>query len=378
MLKPNLNSDMIGLTGNTTDLRVIAGVVRSLQRRGYNNIVVADGTSCGFFNTDINVMARLTLPSMARQLGFHLVDLNRVPGQEIDLSNGVRARVAQICLNAGLFINLPKLKTHAEAGLSVAMKNMIGCLVSLEKQKTHLDLTNNIVRLNDSLHPHLHIVDGIVAMEGTGPSLGVPVGLGALLAGDDALAVDLAAAKLSGYQPEAVPYLSEALIHREDAELLREAAEATVPDEIVRYFEGSHPPFLAALVNHPRYRPFFARLRYLPGLFQFFNSAAFGRLLFALGGRQDMFIPQDAKIERLGVDRERCDNCSICEKFCPMHLHLPDEINNAVCTRCMYCYFACPREAIALQGEVGHLSYQEAHYRKPILAMVQQREHLDG
>jgi uncharacterized protein (DUF362 family) len=58
LLKPNLNSDMIGLTGNTTDLRIIASVVRGLQKRGYGNITVADGTSSGFLNADIDGVAK--------------------------------------------------------------------------------------------------------------------------------------------------------------------------------------------------------------------------------------------------------------------------------------------------------------------------------
>lgn len=373
LLKPNLNSDMIGLTGNTTDLRVIASVVRGLQRRGYENITVADGTSSGFLNAGIDVMGRLALPSMAKRLGFHLVDLNRATGREIELSNGVRARVAQICLDADLFINLPKLKTHAEAGLSIAMKNMIGCLVGLEKQKAHLDLPSNILSLNDSLRPHLHIVDGIVAMEGTGPSMGIPVGLGVILAGEDALMVDLAGARLTGYRPDEVPYLKQALTQGGGSWHAKESTEWTFLDEFVTPFKRPRPPFLTGLINHPRYRPFFARLRYTPGLFQVFNSAIFGKLIFAIGGRQDMFILQDAKIERLEVDRERCDCCGICEKFCPMHLHLPDAIDDAACIRCLYCYFACPREAITFQGEVGHLSYQKAHYRESIVTVVQQR-----
>jgi uncharacterized protein (DUF362 family)/NAD-dependent dihydropyrimidine dehydrogenase PreA subunit len=372
LLKPNLNSDMIGLTGNTTDLRIIASVVRGLQKRGYGNITVADGTSSGFLNADIDVMERLALRSMAERMSFHLVDLNRTSGQEIALSNGVRARVARICLDADFFINLPKLKTHAEAGLSIAMKNMVGCLVGLEKQKAHLDLHGNILALNHSLRPHLHIVDSIVAMEGTGPSMGIPAGLGVILVGEEALMVDLVGARMIGYRPDEVPYLKQALEQRGDSRQAKEIAEQAFSGESVTPFKRPRPSFLTGLINHPRYRSFFARLRYMPGLFQIFNSEAFGRLLFAIGGRQDMFIPQDAKIEQLEVDKERCDRCGVCDNVCPMHLHLPDAIDDPACIRCLYCYFACSREAIAFQGKVGHLRYQMAHYRKSIVATIQE------
>ena len=39
LLKPNFNSNMNALTGNTTDLRVITVLIQLLQKKGYKNII---------------------------------------------------------------------------------------------------------------------------------------------------------------------------------------------------------------------------------------------------------------------------------------------------------------------------------------------------
>ena len=36
LIKPNLNANMNALTGNTTDLRLLAAVIECLKTRGYN------------------------------------------------------------------------------------------------------------------------------------------------------------------------------------------------------------------------------------------------------------------------------------------------------------------------------------------------------
>lgn len=48
LLKPNLNSYMNALTGNTTDLRILAALIEYLKDKGYHNIIIGEGTSSGF------------------------------------------------------------------------------------------------------------------------------------------------------------------------------------------------------------------------------------------------------------------------------------------------------------------------------------------
>ena len=47
LLKPNLNNDLVALTGNSVDLRVLCAVIEVLQGWGYTRITVADGSNVG-------------------------------------------------------------------------------------------------------------------------------------------------------------------------------------------------------------------------------------------------------------------------------------------------------------------------------------------
>ena len=49
LLKPNFNSNMNALTGNTTDLRIINALIQFLKEKGYRNITIGEGTNSGFY-----------------------------------------------------------------------------------------------------------------------------------------------------------------------------------------------------------------------------------------------------------------------------------------------------------------------------------------
>ena len=59
LLKPNFNSNFNALTGNTTDLRLLAGVIEFLQAKGYSDITIGEGTNSGFVREGISVIHRL-------------------------------------------------------------------------------------------------------------------------------------------------------------------------------------------------------------------------------------------------------------------------------------------------------------------------------
>ena len=171
LLKPNLNANMNALTGNTTDLRILSSLIQFLKSEGYRNILIGEGTNSGYYRNKIGVIARLKVDQLAKYYGVRVKDLNYAEPYEIDFDKDVKASVARECVEADLFINLPKLKTHFEVGMSVCLKNLIGCLVGQEnKKKTHQNLAENILRINQAIKPHLHIVDGLIAMEGLGPT----------------------------------------------------------------------------------------------------------------------------------------------------------------------------------------------------------------
>ncbi|MBI2447686.1 MAG: DUF362 domain-containing protein, partial [Candidatus Omnitrophica bacterium] len=192
LLKPNLNSNMNALTGNTTDLRLIASVIEFVRENGYKDITIGEGTNSGFYRNNISVLSRLVIDKLAGYYNVKVIDLNFSEKVDIPFKDGVNAGVAKEGMEADFFINMPKLKTHFEVGMSVCLKNMMGCLVGQEnKKKTHKSLAENILNINNRVKPHLHIVDGLIAMEGLGPTRGTPVNTGLIIVGQDPYLIDL-------------------------------------------------------------------------------------------------------------------------------------------------------------------------------------------
>ena len=367
VLKPNLNSTMNALTGNTTDLRIIECVIRLLQKRGYRNIVIAEGTNSGFYRNEIDVAARLKIRALAHVLGVNFLDLNYCDGSEIIFAKNRKALIAEDCLEADLFINLPKLKMHREVGISACLKNMMGCLVGQEnKKKTHHDLARNIVNLNKYLRPHLHIVDGLIAMEGNGPSDGMPVRMNTIIAGTDPYFLDMVCAELVGIPFREIPYLRVA----EELGPISAAHTAALENldlaEFKRDLLRPHVPLLLRITCNPFLQKYFQSLRHAPGLYGLCNTTFMGDVFLRLGIRQEHFIREELHIKGMVMHRDKCPpGCTKCGDYCPLGLDVPEILSNgdeSACIKCLYCYMVCPKEAIQLEGNLGFLKAQIDKY----------------
>jgi len=364
LVKPNLNSDMNALTGNTTDLRIIAGLLNALSNRGYTNIVIADGTSSGFYRNKIDVASRLRIDRVAKRYGAKLVDLNRSVWRQVDFGDDFSAKVAEICLERDYMINLPKLKMHFEMGVSACLKNLIGCLVGLEKQKAHDHLARNILKLNEVIKPDLNIVDGLIVMEGNGPSAGDPAYLGMVVAGSSSYAVDAVCAILLGWDPHEIPYLKLA---EELGYLERDYLKSLVlPCSVPGSYRKPKNSLLVSFTYHPRVRRHITRFRLSPLGGKIFSGKIVSDVLLNLGLRQDIFISEDGNVKRVHLNKQACNRCLVCFEYCPMGLDLPDELGTGSerCILCLYCYLVCPSEAIRFDGEEGFLRRQMERYGK--------------
>ena len=159
LVKPNCNNDLHWLTGNSTSLALIARVVDALRERGYRHVVIGDGPNVGIHRIGADVFRRLGLDQLARAKQTGLVNLNHQPARTVRLGRW-QVEVAAAALDADLIVNLPKLKTHQETGLSLAVKNCMGTVVGLQKKTIHESLVENLVRLAGRLRPRLNILNG--------------------------------------------------------------------------------------------------------------------------------------------------------------------------------------------------------------------------
>lgn len=367
LVKPNLNANMNALTGNTTDLRLLIALLGHLRDAGHTDVTVGEGTNSGFYRNKIGVIERLRVDRAAARFSYPAIDLNYAPGTPVAFEDGVTAQIAKPVLDAALVINLPKLKTHFEAGMSVCLKNLMGCLVGQEnKKKTHQNLAANIVNITLAVRPALHIVDALVAMEGLGPTRGTPVRLDTLVFGENPFLIDLACARLAGFPHERVRPLAEA----------RRRGLATPAMDA--FLDGLHLPLLAGrpfappvagalatFIHSPKRQKYFLAVRNTPFFTWLAGTDWFSNLLFKTGLRQDVFCRDEMRLDALTLEKAACDDCGACRRFCPAGLdpaHVAATGDRTGCLQCLYCYLVCPRSALTFHGEPGFLAEQLRQY----------------
>jgi len=364
-LKPNLNANMNALTGNTTDLRLLAAIIEGLKEQGYTNITIGEGTNSGYYRHNISVISRLKVDELARYYGIKTIDLNYSEPYHIEFKNGIKASISKDVTDADFMINVPKFKTHFEAGMSVCLKNLMGCLIGQEnKKKTHKSLARNILHINEYIKPHLHIVDGLIAMEGLGPTRGTPVKLGLIIAGTDPYLIDLFCARVAKFDYKKVATLKAG---EELGRLNSKHHDFVNSLDIKEYEREFIPPKagpIANFIHHPKRQKYFLAIRNT----RFFNylcsTKIAGKILYATGLRQDVFIEDEMRFGRISINRERCSGCNKCNDYCPVGIAPPDnlESNRERCIECLYCFMICPEKAIDFEGELGFVNEQLRQY----------------
>jgi len=366
LVKPNLNSNLDSLTGNTTDLRVLADVVAYVKDAGYADITIAEGYNSGFHRDGISVIVRNRVDRLADHFGVKVVDLNYAQGRTIEFEDGIRPQAAREVFEADFFINVPKLKMHYETLMTVCLKSLMGTLVGRQnKTLTHKSLVKNILRINDAIRPHLQVVDAMVAMEGTGPSAGTPLRMDTVFVGDDPYVTDLVAARLFSCAYDEVPLLREALRTGRIQPSMVEYANALDLDEYVVKARRPHPNFVARLVVNPKYQKYFIAVRNAPVIKQIVSNVYTKKLLLRLGLTQEIIVKRERSTS-LSWNESRCGRCGRCAFYCPLENPLPDSLAEGSrpgqCIDCLYCFAVCPRDAIRADGELGFYSEQMRRY----------------
>lgn len=208
LLKPNLLVGIHPDKAATTHPAVFDAVARIIKETGYN---VSYGDSPGFGNPD-KVANKCGLKEVAEKYDIPLADF--VNGDKISYPDGTVSKqfdIAQAVLDTDAIINLPKMKSHAFQRITGAVKNPFGCVVGFNKPAMHARFPNAyifaemLMDLTKLLPLNLHIMDGIVAMEGNGPRNGTPTKMNVLLLSTDAVALDAVFCKLVDLNPALIP-----------------------------------------------------------------------------------------------------------------------------------------------------------------------------
>jgi len=220
LIKPNAARLAFPGEGITTHPLVVAATIKHLKKQRAGRIVI--GESC-IFGVDAQEAFRVTgMKEISEKNRVELLDLDQGAPMEIAVPAGKvikKIKVPALLKEFDFIISIPVMKTHMHTQVTLSLKNMKGLLWRREKARFHQlqydqkvteghkELDIAISEMASVLSPHLAIIDGTVGMEGMGPAYGRRKKMGVILAGNHALSADAIAARLMGFNPEALPHL---------------------------------------------------------------------------------------------------------------------------------------------------------------------------
>ena len=229
-------------------------------------------------------------------------------------------------------IDFCKLKSHGMMAMSAATKNLFGTIPGTLKPEyhfrypDHMEFARMLVDLAEYWKPRLSIVDAVVGMEGNGPTAGTPKPIGAVLAGYNPHALDLACAKIIGLDRSEIPTLEAAL---ERGLIPARVEELEICGDLASFFV-------------PDFQKIETKNRIL---FQDDVRGPLGKLVSP--------VLRNALASRPEVTKGECIGCKKCAEICPAKAitmqHQKPHIRRKQCIRCFCCQEFCPKGAMKVK-----------------------------
>ena len=195
-VKPNISHPEY-VPGVVTSPELLSELV-GLLRDGNGEVIV--GESDGFNYPCTSAFEKTGIEAAVKKAGGSVINLSedkvvkvRFPAGNSPLEELILPKTV---LDADAAVDLPLMKTHEFTMYSGAIKNLFGCIPSNRRIYLHPYLPEVFYRLYTVLKPQLTIMDARVGIEGNGPTKGKPVKMDLMLTSNDALAIDITAAKI--------------------------------------------------------------------------------------------------------------------------------------------------------------------------------------
>ena len=206
-IKPNLVTPAPASFGGTTHPEILAGIIEFLQERGFQNIVIAEGSWVG--DRTAEAFDYCGCHNLEKKYGITLIDTQKEKSFAADCS-GQKLSICQCVKDWDYLINVPVLKGHCQTRITCALKNMKGLIPNSEKRRFHtMGLHKPIAHLNTYIRPDFIVVDHICGdlsfEEG-----GNPVTRNCVMAALDPVLVDAFVCSLLHYPLSDVPYIGMA------------------------------------------------------------------------------------------------------------------------------------------------------------------------
>jgi uncharacterized protein (DUF362 family)/Pyruvate/2-oxoacid:ferredoxin oxidoreductase delta subunit len=328
LVKPNILTDTDPEKCISTHPVVVEAMVRFLQSKGAT-VLVGDSPAV---HTQKFRGEKSGIFKVCQITGAEWVDFTINPVEK-KLRKG-KIRIASVVDQVDLIISLPKFKNHELVYFTGAIKNTLGLVPGFSKAKQHAlhqdrkGFGEFLVDLNETVTPNYFLMDGIMGMEGPGPSRGFPVAVGLLIGSSNPLALDMIASRIAGYDPILIPTTKTAFFRKKwlqsEAEIIYNGPDiSTIIKEGFRKIPVSSGKNIA--------------LQFIMKRIKFLKKFE----------RRSVFI------------QENCTGCLKCVKICPVNAiqPLPSKLTHIVltdnkCIRCFCCSEVCTDNAVEIRRKV--------------------------
>lgn len=210
VIKPNIGWDVVPERAGNTNPNLVKRVIQQCLEAGAKEVYVFDNT-CDKWDKCYTTSG---IEKAVKDGGGKIAPGNMESYyQTVDIPQGKKmrsAKVHELILSSDVFINMPVLKSHSSAKLTITMKNLMG--VVWDRGYWHKNDLNQCIADYASYikKPTLNIVDAYRVMMKNGPR-GVSEAdislMKSLIMSTDMVAADAAATKLFGLSPDDVPYI---------------------------------------------------------------------------------------------------------------------------------------------------------------------------
>jgi uncharacterized protein (DUF362 family) len=209
VIKPNIGWDVTADRAGNTNPLLVKQIIKHCFNAGAKDVYVFDHT-CEYWK---KCYSNSGIESAVKDAGGKIVS-GESEGyyHEVQVKSGSKlknAKVHELILNSDVFINVPILKHHSSAEVTIGMKNLMGAV--WDRGFWHQNnLHQCIADFASFRKPDLTIIDAYNVMKRNGPR-GVSkedvITLKSLIVSRDIVAADAAGAKLFGSEPQKVDYI---------------------------------------------------------------------------------------------------------------------------------------------------------------------------
>ena len=209
VVKPNIGWDTTPERAANTNPQLVKRIIQHCFEAGAKDVYVFDHTCDNWKRSYSNS----GIESAVKDAGGKIVSgESESYYQQVIVKKGKKltdAKVHELILESDVFINVPILKHHGGADLTISMKNLMG--IVWDRGYWHRNnLHQCIADFAAYRKPDLNIVDAYLVMKRNGPR-GVSkedvVTLKSQIISSDIVAADAAAAKLFGTEPDDIDHI---------------------------------------------------------------------------------------------------------------------------------------------------------------------------